>query len=49
MPAVVVDIARARSLGYQPTVALERGLLSAWADFAGAEPSRTPVAQAPRP
>jgi UDP-glucose 4-epimerase len=49
MPAVVVDIGRARSLGYQPTVALERGLLSAWADFAGAELSRTPVTQAPRP
>jgi UDP-glucose 4-epimerase len=49
MPAVVVDIGRARSLGYQPAVALERGLLSAWADFAGAELLRTPVAQAPRP
>ncbi len=49
MPAVVVDIGRARSLGYQPAVALERGLLSAWADFAGAELPRTPVAQAPRP
>src|SRR6266511_4286638 len=35
MPAVVVDIGRARSLGYEPTVELEDGLLTAWADFAG--------------
>jgi UDP-glucose 4-epimerase len=49
MPAVVVDIGRARSLGYRPTVALEDGLLTAWADFAGAEAARMPVAQAPRP
>jgi UDP-glucose 4-epimerase len=49
MPAVIVDIGRARSLGYRPTVALEDGLLTAWADFAGAEAARMPVAQAPRP
>jgi UDP-glucose 4-epimerase len=49
MPAVVVDIGRARSLGYQPAVALEDGLLTAWADFAGPLARRTPVARAPRP
>jgi UDP-glucose 4-epimerase len=49
MPAVIVDIGRARSLGYQPAVELDDGLRTAWADFAGAEAARTPVAQAPRP
>jgi UDP-glucose 4-epimerase len=49
MPAVVVDIGRARSLGYRPAVTLEEGLLTAWADFAGPPARRTPVAQAPRP
>ncbi len=34
MPAVVVDIARARSRGYEPTVSLVDGLRTAWADFA---------------
>lgn len=34
MPAVVVDIARARSLGYEPSVSLIDGMRSAWADFA---------------
>jgi UDP-glucose 4-epimerase len=48
MPAVVVDIGRARSLGYEPAVTLEAGLLTAWADFAGRRPS-TPLAQALRP
>ncbi len=48
MPAVIVDIGRARSLGYEPAVTLEDGLLGCWADFAGAEAPRTPVAQAPR-
>jgi UDP-glucose 4-epimerase len=48
MPAVVVDIGRARSLGYRPAVALEEGLLTAWADFAGPL-ARRPVVQAPRP
>lgn len=33
MPAVVVDIARARSRGYLPSVSLVEGLRSAWADF----------------
>ncbi len=34
MPAVVVDIARARSRGYEPRVSLVDGMRSAWADFA---------------
>jgi UDP-glucose 4-epimerase len=33
MPAVVVSIARARSLGYEPQVGLEDGLAGVWADF----------------
>lgn len=33
MPAVVVDISRARSRGWEPTVSLEDGLRGAWADF----------------
>jgi nucleoside-diphosphate-sugar epimerase len=33
MPAVIVDIARARGLGYRPEVGLESGVASAWADF----------------
>jgi UDP-glucose 4-epimerase len=33
MPAVIVDIARARSLGYEPQVALEDGLVGVWQDF----------------
>jgi len=32
MPAVVVDISHARSLGYTPGVSLDDGLASAWAD-----------------
>lgn len=36
MPAVVVDISRARSLGYEPQVTLLEGLQSAWRDFAPA-------------
>ncbi len=34
MPAVVVDIARARSLGFAPTTSLADGMGSAWGDFA---------------
>jgi len=34
MPAVVVDIAKARSRGYEPRVSLVDGMRSAWADFA---------------
>lgn len=33
MPAVVVDISRARSRGYEPSVSLVDGMRSAWADF----------------
>ncbi len=36
MPAVVVDISRARSLGYEPQITLLEGLRSAWRDFAPA-------------
>ena len=35
MPAVVVDIARARALGYEPRTGLEEGLTHVWADFRG--------------
>jgi UDP-glucose 4-epimerase len=35
MPAVIVDIGRARSLGFTPAFELEAGLLSAWDDFLG--------------
>lgn len=34
MPAVVVDIARARALGWSPQVSLVEGVSTAWADFA---------------
>lgn len=40
MPAVIVDIARARGLGYDPAVDLESGLVSAWADLGGAKARR---------
>jgi UDP-glucose 4-epimerase len=33
MPAVVVDVARARSLGWEPTVSLAEGMATAWADL----------------
>lgn len=36
MPAVVVDITRARSLGFEPEVALLEGMRSVWRDFAPA-------------
>jgi UDP-glucose 4-epimerase len=35
MPAVIVDIGRARGIGYEPTVTLDQGVASAWADFGG--------------
>lgn len=35
MPAVIVDITRARGLGYEPTVTLDEGIASTWADFGG--------------
>jgi UDP-glucose 4-epimerase len=34
MPAVVVDIARARSRGFEPSIGLVDGLRTAWPDFA---------------
>lgn len=34
MPAVVVDISRARSRGYEPSISLLDGMRSAWHDFA---------------
>lgn len=34
MPAVVLDIARARALGYEPRHTLATGLATAWPDFA---------------
>ncbi|HZD66841.1 MAG TPA: NAD-dependent epimerase/dehydratase family protein [Acidimicrobiales bacterium] len=37
MPAVVVDIARAGGLGFQPKVDLDRGLAETWADFLARE------------
>jgi UDP-glucose 4-epimerase len=40
MPAVVVDIARARSRGYEPSISLVDGMRSAWADFAGSSVGR---------
>lgn len=40
MPAVVVDIARARELGFEPRVSLLEGLRSAWEDFAPASGHR---------
>lgn len=36
MPAVVVSVARAASLGYRPSYELADGLATAWADFAEA-------------
>ena len=39
MPAVLVDITRARSRGFDPSVSLEEGMGTAWADF-------SPVVQA---
>jgi UDP-glucose 4-epimerase len=35
MPAVIVDITRARGLGYDPAVTLDEGIASAWSDFGG--------------
>jgi UDP-glucose 4-epimerase len=49
MPAVVVDIGQARSLGYRPAVTLDDGLRTAWADFSGAETIPAPLAEASRP
>jgi UDP-glucose 4-epimerase len=48
MPAVVVDIGRARALGYVPAVALEHGLKTVWADLGGPD-ARPATAGAWRP
>lgn len=42
MPAVVVDIGRAKALGYSPQVDLETGLAAVWADFRGQSASEEP-------
>jgi UDP-glucose 4-epimerase len=34
MPAVIVDIAAARALGYQPAHDLKSGLATVWPEFA---------------
>ncbi|HEX6445798.1 MAG TPA: NAD-dependent epimerase/dehydratase family protein [Streptosporangiales bacterium] len=36
MPAVVVDVSRSRSCGYEPTYDLDSGLATVWADFSAA-------------
>ena len=36
MPAVLVDITRARTRGFEPSVSLEEGMRTAWADFSPA-------------
>ena len=33
MPAVVVDISRAKALGYHPEFSFEKGLMTVWTDF----------------
>ncbi len=33
MPAVIVSVERARSLGYQPSIQIEEGLATVWDDF----------------
>jgi UDP-glucose 4-epimerase len=38
MPAVVVDVSRARSLGWAPTVTLADGMATAWADLSPVHP-----------
>lgn len=38
MPAVVVDIARARSRGFEPAVSLVEGMREAWVEFAPDDP-----------
>lgn len=39
MPAVVVDIARARALGFAPSVALTDGLATVWREFTAPNPA----------
>jgi UDP-glucose 4-epimerase len=46
MRAVVVDISRARSLGYEPAVSLEDGLTGVWHNFLG-RPARPAIVPTP--
>ena len=46
MRAVVVDISRARSLGYEPAVGLEQGLVGVWQSFLD-RPSRPAIVPVP--
>ena len=41
---MIVDIGRARGLGYQPTVTLDEGIASAWVDFGGEPAPSVPAA-----
>jgi UDP-glucose 4-epimerase len=47
MPAVIVDIARARSLGWEPTVSFEQGLAEVWDEWSQAEVVELEPASAP--
>lgn len=47
MRAVVVDITKARSLGYEPAVSLENGLGEVWRSFGGRPPLRSSVVSVP--
>ncbi|MGO8864813.1 MAG: NAD-dependent epimerase/dehydratase family protein [Acidimicrobiales bacterium] len=41
MPAVIVDIARARQLGFVPKVMVREGMQATWSNFAGMDPVGT--------
>jgi hypothetical protein len=41
MPAVIVDISLARSLGYAPAFDLKAGLATVWAEFQPGGPAET--------
>ena len=49
MPAVIVDISRARAMGYRPTHDLKSGIATVWPEFApaGGAPAPGTGAQAP--
>lgn len=44
MPAVIVSIDRAREIGFEPTIQVEDGLASVWADFRPGGPAGGPAA-----
>lgn len=46
MPAVIVDISRARGLGYEPSVPLSTGLASVWDDLDATGEAGIPAAKA---